>query len=188
MSNLNTKAGVIPGVVLIEPRLFPDTRGYFTETYHARKYSEAGLLRAFVQDNVSCSNRHVLRGLHYQRRHPQGKLVYVVQGEIFDVAVDVRIGSPTFGKWEGYTLSGQNHHQLYVPEGFAHGFVVMSEQAVVMYKCTELYEPNDDCGFLWNDPDIGIQWPVSSPMLSSKDAALPRLSDLDKDKLPIYQE
>lgn len=188
MSNLNAKTGVIPGVILVEPRIFPDDRGYFTETYHARKYSEAGLLHAFVQDNLSFSSRNVMRGLHYQRRSPQGKLVYVVQGEVFDVAVDIRRGSPTFGQWEGYRLSDQNHHQLYVPEGCAHGFVVLSDQAVVMYKCTELYDPKDDCGLLWNDPDIGIEWPVSNPILSGKDAVLPRLRDLDKDMLPIYQE
>jgi len=188
MINLLSKPGIIPGVILIEPRVFPDARGYFTETYHARKYSEAGLHRAFVQDNLSFSSRNVLRGLHYQRSCPQGKLVYVVKGEIFDVAVDIRRGSPTFGQWEGYRLSDQNHHQLYVPEGCAHGFVVLSDQAAVMYKCTELYDPTDDRGLLWSDPDIGIKWPTSSPILSDKDAVLPRLMDLNEDTLPIYQE
>lgn len=188
MSSLVVRKGKIPGVLLVEPREFPDNRGYFTEIYHARKYSENGLERAFVQDNMSFSRRNILRGLHFQLRSPQGKLVFAAQGEIFDVAVDIRRGSPTFGQWEGYTLSGENHHQLYVPEGFAHGFVVLSETATVMYKCTALYQPNDDRGLLWNDPSIGISWPVSNPVLSDKDAALPRLSDLNEEDLPAYQE
>lgn len=188
MSNLLTRTGKISGVVLIQPRVFPDDRGYFTETYHARKYSEAGLHRAFVQDNMSFSRQRVLRGLHYQRSCPQGKLVYAAQGEILDVAVDIRRGSPTFGQWEAHVLSEKNHHQLYVPEGCAHGFLVLSDTAAVMYKCTELYDPSDDRGLRWNDPDIAIDWPINNPVLSEKDAALPGLRELDEDMLPVYQE
>ena len=184
MSQLTVIPGKLEGVCLIQPRVFPDSRGFFTETYHARKYVEAGIDRAFVQDNYSFSSRHVLRGLHFQRKFPQGKLVYAVQGEIFDVAVDVRRDSPTYGQWEGHVLSSDNHHQLYIPEGFAHGFLVLSESAMVMYKCTELYVPSDDAGIIWNDPDVGIEWPVQNAILSDKDAALPRLSALTPDTLP----
>lgn len=186
MSALPHVPGKLPGVVLVQPRVFPDERGFFTETFHAAKYREAGIPRPFVQDNFSFSRRGVLRGLHYQRNHPQGKLVYVASGEIFDVAVDIRRGSPTFGQWEGHILSGENHHQLYVPEGLAHGFLVLSETASVMYKCTELYMPADDTGIRWNDPDIGVAWPVDAPSLSPKDAVLPRLRDLDPAILPVY--
>jgi len=185
MSTLKVTRGRLDGVMLIEPRAFPDDRGFFTETYHSEKYAGAGIERSFVQDNFSFSTRHVLRGLHYQRNYPQGKLVYVVQGEIFDVAVDIRRGSPTFGQWEGHTLTGENHHQLYIPEGFAHGFLVLSETALVMYKCTELYVPSDDQGLRWNDPDIGIKWPVNDAVLSAKDAALPSLKELADDRLPV---
>jgi dTDP-4-dehydrorhamnose 3,5-epimerase len=187
MGSLNATAGKLSGVVLVQPREFPDERGFFTETYHARHYREVGISKAFVQDNFSFSRRHVLRGLHYQRNHPQGKLVYVAHGEIFDVAVDIRRGSPTFGQWEGHVLSGENHHQLFVPEGFAHGFVVLSETASVMYKCTELYVPSDDQGIRWNDPALGVVWPVAQPILSPKDAVLPRLSDLPEAILPAYE-
>ncbi len=186
MAGLEVIEGNLPGVLSIRPRAFPDVRGFFTETYHADKYREAGIDRAFVQDNFSFSKARVLRGLHYQRKYPQGKLVYVVQGEIFDVAVDIRRGSPTFGQWEGHTLSGENHHQLYVPEGFAHGFVVLSETAAVMYKCTDLYRPDDDCGLLWNDAGLGIDWPVTTPVLSEKDASLPALVDLTEEDLPEF--
>lgn len=178
MSNLHVVKGRIPGVLRVEPRAFPDARGYFTESYHAAKYRDAGLDVTFVQDNYSFSHRHVLRGMHFQRTYPQGKLVYVVSGEIFDVAVDLRRDSPTRGQWEGHVLSETNHHQLYVPPGFAHGFLVLSETAIVHYKCTDLYRPEDDAGIRWNDPDIGIEWPVASPMLSDKDAVLPCLKDL----------
>jgi dTDP-4-dehydrorhamnose 3,5-epimerase len=178
--------GRLPGVILVQPRVFTDARGFFTEVYHAGKYVEAGMSRPFVQDNLSYSKRHILRGLHYQRHHPQGKLVSVVQGEIYDVAVDVRRGSPTFGQWEAHVLSSDNRHQLYVPENFAHGFVVLSEFALVLYKCTELYAPSDDQGIAWNDPEIGITWPVETPQLSDKDAALPRLCDLPETILPVF--
>lgn len=184
MGALNVVEGKLPGVVLIQPRVFPDARGFFAETYHAAKYREAGIERAFVQDNFSYSTKHVLRGLHYQRNHPQGKLVYAVQGEIFDVAVDIRRGSPTFGQWEGHTLSGENHYQLYIPEGFAHGFVVLSETAAVMYKCTDIFRADDDAGICWNDPALDIAWPVLTPELSAKDAALPFLGEVKEPDLP----
>ncbi len=186
MSSIEFVPGKLPGVVLVKPRVFPDDRGFFTETFHAGKYREAGIDRPFVQDNFSFSRKYVLRGLHYQRNRPQGKLVYVASGEIFDVAVDVRLGSPTFGQWEGYLLSGDNHHQLYVPEGLAHGFVVLSETASVMYKCTELYSPADDTGIRWNDPEIGVDWQVEHPLLSPKDAVLPTLSEIPREILPKF--
>jgi dTDP-4-dehydrorhamnose 3,5-epimerase len=187
MGALQVIEGKLPGVRLIQPRAFPDARGFFAETYHADKYREAGIDRVFVQDNFSFSKKHVLRGLHFQSKYPQGKLVYVVQGEIFDVAVDIRHGSPSFGHWEAHTLSGENHHQLYVPEGFAHGFAVVSDTAAVMYKCTDIYRPGDDCGVRWNDPNLGIDWPVDAPLLSEKDANLPALSDMDESMLPTFE-
>jgi dTDP-4-dehydrorhamnose 3,5-epimerase len=185
MNMLETVVGRLPGVVLVKPRAFPDPRGYFTETYHLTKYAEAGIAKPFVQDNYSFSKKHVLRGLHSQVKQPQGKLVYVLQGEIFDVAVDIRRGSPTFGQWEGHLLSSENFHQLFIPEGFAHGFVVLSDTALVSYKCTDLYAPGDEQGIAWNDPDIGIAWPVSDPLLGEKDKALPHLKDLPDDRLPV---
>ncbi|HMP88892.1 MAG TPA: dTDP-4-dehydrorhamnose 3,5-epimerase [Kiritimatiellia bacterium] len=185
MSGLNITRGKLDGLILVETRVFPDDRGFFTETYHARKYAEAGIARAFVQDNASFSKRNVLRGLHFQKKFPQGKLVYAMQGEIFDVAVDLRRDSPTYGQWDAYVLSADNHRQLYVPEGFAHGFLVLSETALVMYKCTELYVPSDDAGIIWNDPDVGIEWPSRDAVLSPKDAALPHLAALDPESLPV---
>lgn len=174
----------LPGVLLIEPRVFGDARGFFLERYHAERYAEAGIEAAFVQDNHSRSERGILRGLHFQIQHPQGKLVEVVQGEVYDVAVDVRPGSATFGQWTGVTLSAENHRQLWVPPGFAHGFVVVSETADFLYKCTDVYHPEDEGGIIWNDPDLGIDWPVPVPRLSEKDAALPRLAALTPDRLP----
>ena len=163
----------LPGVLLIEPMVFEDDRGYFMETYHTGKYSEAGLDQAFVQDNHSQSRQFTLRGLHYQLKHPQGKLVYVITGEILDIAVDIRSGSPTFGRWTGTLLSDKNKRQLFVPEGFAHGFCVLSEIADVIYKCTDLYTPGDEYGILWSDPTIDIVWPIENPGLSEKDAKTP---------------
>jgi len=160
----------IAGLKLIQPRVFGDARGYFLETHHQRKLSAAGFNEVFVQDNLSFSTRGVLRGLHYQYPNWQGKLVSVVQGEIFDVAVDIRKGSPTFGKWFGMVLSENNHLQLFVPGGFAHGFCVLSDSAHVSYRCTDFYNPQQEHTLLWNDPEIGIEWPIDAPLLSDKDA------------------
>lgn len=175
--NFNVEKGKIPGVLIFQPPVFKDDRGFFQETHHNEKYHAAGISDPFVQDNFSFSKQGVLRGLHYQDQHPQGKLVYVISGSIFDVAVDIRPDSPTFGLWEGYCLNDENRHQLFIPAGFAHGFVVLSETAAVMYKCTDIYRPEDDRGIIWNDPTIGIDWPVSAPLLSPKDADLPRLAE-----------
>jgi dTDP-4-dehydrorhamnose 3,5-epimerase len=169
----------LPGVLIIKPPHFADHRGFFMETHHRERYAEAGLDRAFVQDNHSRSKKHVLRGLHYQLSRPQGKLVFVISGEIFDVAADIRKGSPTFGKWTGAYLSDENKHQIYVPEGFAHGFVVLSNVADVVYKCTDFYAPGDERGIYWADPSIAIDWPIKDPILSDKDQKCPPLFDAD---------
>ncbi len=168
----------LPGVVLVEPDVFRDARGFFLETFHARKYREGGIPYDFVQDNHSRSQRGTLRGLHAQRNKPQGKLVRAVKGEIFDVAVDIRKGSPTFGKWAGATLSDENFRQIFVPPGFAHGFCVVSEIAEVEYKCTDFYDRADEIGLRWDDPAVGIAWPLRDPLLSPRDAALPGLDTL----------
>jgi dTDP-4-dehydrorhamnose 3,5-epimerase len=168
----------LPGVVVLEPTVHRDERGFFLETYHARRYGEAGIAEAFVQDNHSRSTRHVLRGLHAQRRRPQGKLLRVIAGEIFDVAVDVRPDSPTFGRWVGMVLSAANFRLSWIPPGFVHGFCVTSDWAEVEYKCTALYDPSDEIGVVWNDPEVAIQWPIATPVLSPKDRALPRLTEL----------
>ena len=169
----------LPGVILVEPVVHRDSRGFFLETYNERRYREAGIGGTFVQDNHSRSARGTLRGLHFQVRRPQGKLVRAVAGEMFDVAVDIRRGSPTFGRWVGARLSAENFRQIYVPPGFAHGFCVLSEVGEVEYKCTELYDPQDELGIAWNDPQIGIEWPVDDPLVSSRDAAAPRLRDVE---------
>lgn len=168
----------LAGVKLLIPRVFGDDRGFFMETFNTQTARELDLPTEFVQDNHSYSQRGVLRGLHYQYPTWQGKLVRVVEGEIYDVAVDIQPDSPTYGRWYGAWLSGKNKHQLYVPEGFAHGFCVTSADAHVLYKCTSLYVPDEDAGVLWNDPDIGIEWPVADPILSEKDSAAPRLKDI----------
>ncbi|MEI6970017.1 MAG: dTDP-4-dehydrorhamnose 3,5-epimerase [bacterium] len=186
MTRLDCTELAIQGVMLIKPRIFHDHRGLFMETYHHEKYAEAGIAGSFVQDNRSQSVSGVIRGLHYQLAHPQAKLILAISGSIFDVAVDIRHGSPTFGKWVGEILSDENHHQLYVPTGFAHGFCVLSGKADVLYKCTDLYHPGDDHGVIWNDPDIGIKWPVVDPVLSAKDAALPGLPGIPPGSLPQF--
>ncbi|MDR3121587.1 MAG: dTDP-4-dehydrorhamnose 3,5-epimerase [Clostridiales bacterium] len=171
----------ISGLVVVEPTVFGDARGYFMETYHSGEFSEAGFPMAFVQDNQSKSGRGVLRGLHFQRKNPQGKLVRVISGEVFDVAVDLRRSSATFGRWHGVRLSAENKKQFYVPEGFAHGFLVLSESAEFVYKCSRFYDPSDEGGILWNDPGVGVEWPLAADLdvrLSEKDAKLPRLADL----------
>jgi dTDP-4-dehydrorhamnose 3,5-epimerase len=165
----------LEGVILVELKVFTDDRGFFLETYHQQKFAEGGIPDLFVQDNHSFSIHGTLRGLHAQHRHPQGKLVRAVQGEIFDVAVDIRPDSPTLGKWVGERLSGENFRQLWIPPGFAHGFCVLSETAHVQYKCTELYRKDDEIGIAWNDPAIGIDWPLAEPLLSPKDRDAPRL-------------
>ena len=172
----------IDGVCIVEPTVFGDNRGYFMETYSKADFAEIGLDYDFVQDNQSKSKKGVLRGLHFQRKHSQGKLVRVTEGEVFDVAVDLRKGSKTFGQWEGVRLSAENKKQFYIPEGFAHGFLVLSDEAVFTYKCTDFYAPEYDCGVMWNDPDIGIEWPlegIDNIILSEKDKKHKNLKDLD---------
>lgn len=170
----------LPEVLLIEPKVFEDPRGFFLESYHSQRYLEFGIPATFVQDNVSFSERGVLRGLHFQNPNSQGKLVSVLMGEIFDVAVDIRKGSPRFGQWVGEILSSQNHKQLFIPAGFAHGFCVTSPTALVSYKCTDLYHPENEHSLLWNDPDVGVQWPLENitPSLSKKDLVGHKLKDL----------
>ena len=175
----------LPGILLIEPRVFGDARGFFLERYHTDRYAEAGIDTPFVQDNHSRSRLGVLRGLHFQREHPQGKLVEVARGRIWDVVVDLRTGSPTFGQWEGFDLDDEGHRQLWVPPGFAHGFCVLSPEADVLYKCTDVYRPDDEGGVAWDDLDLGIEWPeVPERTLSDKDRALPRLGALGAEDLP----
>jgi dTDP-4-dehydrorhamnose 3,5-epimerase len=177
----------LPGVMLIEPTVFSDARGFFMESYHVQRYVEAGLPGAFVQDNYSRSRRGVLRGLHYQLHHSQGKLVWVTRGEVFDVVVDIRQGSPTFGRWLGVVLAEDNPRQLYVPPGFAHGFCTLSDTADFLYKCNDFYHPDDESGILWCDPDLAISWPVFAPILSPKDQRYPRLAEVPLVRLPIYE-
>ena len=176
-----TKTG-IEGLVVVEPKVFGDNRGYFMETYNYNDFKAAGLDMVFVQDNQSKSKKGVIRGLHFQKKNPQGKLVRVVSGEVYDVAVDLRRGSDTYGKWYGVLLSAENKKQFYVPEGFAHGFVVMSETAEFVYKCTRFYDPSDEGGLMWNDPEIGIDWPVpenAELLLSEKDQHHQPLKDFE---------
>jgi dTDP-4-dehydrorhamnose 3,5-epimerase len=177
----------IPGLLIVEPDVHGDERGFFMESYSRDRYTKAGLPNEFVQDNLSLSARGILRGLHLQHPNAQGKLCFVLAGEVFDVAVDVRAGSPTFGSWEGLTLSAKNKRQFYIPPGFAHGFCVLSEQALFSYKCTEYYSAPSELGIAWDDPDIGIDWPMQSPRLSSKDQQNFRLRDVPLEQLPRYE-
>lgn len=176
----------LPGCVVIEPAVYGDDRGFFFETWNADRYGEHGLPTRFVQSNVSASARGVLRGLHYQWPNPQGKLVSVLEGEVYDVAVDIRRGSPHFGRWEAVVLSAENKRQFWIPEGFAHGFAVLSERALFSYLCTAQYDKAADAGVRWDDAAIGIDWPVSEPLLSDKDAKAPFLQDIPPDRLPTY--
>lgn len=176
----------LDGVLILEPKIFGDHRGFFLETYQKQRYMEAGIDVVFVQDNISFSMRHTLRGLHYQYPRGQAKLVQALEGEIFDVAVDIRHGSPTFGRWTGAVLTSENCHQLFIPEGYAHGFAVLSETALFMYKCSDYYAPENEGGICWDDPELGIDWPVKSPTLSERDQGLGRLSDIDPNRLPTY--
>jgi dTDP-4-dehydrorhamnose 3,5-epimerase len=186
----------LAGVLIFEPAVFGDARGWFVETFSGKRYEEAvrqcspqaGLKLPFVQDNVSFSEKNVLRGLHFQYPHSQGKLVQALSGEVFDAAVDIRVGSPTFGQWFGETLSAENHKQMYIPPGFAHGFCVLSDTALFSYKCTDYYNPVTEGGIIWNDPDIGITWPVDIPKVSKKDANYTLLKDIPKNKLPVLSK
>lgn len=177
----------LAGVLLVEPRVFRDARGHFLETWSQGRYAEAGIAGPFVQDNVSVSRRGVVRGLHYQHPHAQGKLVSVLRGEAFDVAVDIRAGSPTFGKWVGARLSGEDGRQLWIPPGFAHGFAALSEETVFSYRCTELYHPEAEGTVLWSDPALAIPWPVSEPLLAEKDRAALPLSEIAPERLPRWE-
>ena len=174
-------------VLLVEPDVFGDARGFFFESWNQARYSDAGLPEVFVQDNVSRSRRGVLRGLHFQEPNAQGKLVTVLDGAVFDVAVDIRVGSPTFMRRVEATLSEENRRQMYIPPGFAHGFCVISESATFLYKCTASYDPASEAGIIWNDPDLGIAWPITEPTLSAKDAKYSRLRDLPRERLPVYR-
>lgn len=176
----------LPEVLLIAPHINHDDRGFLVEQYHARRYASAGIARQFVQDNVSFSRYGVLRGLHLQNPDAQAKLVAALAGEVFDVAVDVRPGSPSFGLWAAAVLSAANGLQLFIPEGFAHGFCVTSETALVFYKCSDFYSPSAALSIRWDDPDLGITWPVTQPMLSPADRDAPRLADIDRARLPAY--
>lgn len=177
----------LPGVLIIEPKVFSDQRGYFFESSHETRFKEVGINKAFVQDNISRSSKDVLRGLHYQLEKPQAKLVSVIRGAVFDVAVDIRHGSPTFGQWVGVELSDSNHRQLYVPEGFAHGFAVLSDVVDFHYKCSDYYHPQAEYGVHWGDPNIGIAWNISAPILSEKDKVYPFLEQIPIELLPKYQ-
>jgi dTDP-4-dehydrorhamnose 3,5-epimerase len=180
---VNIVSTALEGVYVVEPAVYGDHRGYFMEIHQLERYRQTPVNRIFVQDNLSFSGKGTLRGLHYQLTHPQAKLIQVVTGEIYDVAVDIRQGSPTFGKWIGVHLSDRNHRQIFIPEGFAHGFCVLSEAAHVLYKCTEFYYPEDEQGILWSDPGIGIDWPVENPNLSEKDRRFARLRDTPPHRL-----
>lgn len=182
MGNFVFKQTKIEGVIIVEPKVFGDSRGYFMETYVKRDFAENGIDAEFVQDNQSRSKKGVLRGLHFQKNNPQGKLVRCIEGEVFDVAVDLRNGSSTFGQWEGVVLSEENKKQFYIPEGFAHGFLVLSDTATFCYKCTRYYDPSDEGGLIWNDPEIGIDWNIPEGMkiiLSEKDKLHPDLKKLN---------
>ena len=183
---MNVEQTRLPGVVILNPRVHRDPRGFFMETWNRERYAESGLPSTFVQDNLSQSRRGVLRGLHYQHPGAQGKLLQVLHGEIYDVAVDIRRGSPTFGRWVGVVLSSDNQRQIYVPEGFAHGFVVTSDSALFSYKCTNPYRPQSEGTLLWNDPDLGIDWPIAEPILSPKDLVGVPLKDIPADRLPVF--
>ena len=179
-------AAKIPGLLVIAPVVHSDSRGFFLETYSRDRYAAAGIDVEFVQDNISSSRHRTLRGLHLQHPRDQGKLCSVIEGEVFDVAVDVRLGSPTFGQWVGVTLSSDNKRQLYIPPGFAHGFCVTSDRALFSYKCTDYYSGENELGIAWDDDDMKIEWPVETPLLSDKDRANPKLRDIPRDRLPSY--
>jgi dTDP-4-dehydrorhamnose 3,5-epimerase len=176
----------LAGVLEIRPRIFQDARGFFMETYHREKYAELGITDTFVQDNHSRSVKNTLRGSHYQLRHPQAKLCRVAEGEVLDVAVDIRSGSPTFGQWTSVVLSARQQNQIYIPAGFAHGFVALTDAVQFLYKCSDFYAPGDEYGIIWNDPDLKIEWGVAKPLISEKDAVYPKLADIPRELLPKY--
>ena len=183
---MNIKETKLTGVLILEPKVFSDDRGYFLETWNNTRYEQAGIPGPFVQDNISFSKKGILRGLHFQYPQSQGKLIQVLSGEVVDIVVDIRAGSPTYGQWIGEILSESNHRQIYVPQGFAHGYCVTSEAALFSYKCTDFYNPATEHGIIWNDPDIEIEWPTSQPELSAKDAVYPRHKDLRPESLPQF--
>ncbi len=189
MSNSDTVQRIetaLPGVYVIQPKIFGDARGFFLESYHEKKYAELGITEHFVQDNHSRSSRGVLRGLHYQLKRPQAKLCRVIEGKALDVVVDVRVGSPTFGKWVSVLLSAEEHNQIFVPKGFAHGFVASSESVQFLYKCSDFHDPADEHGVLWNDPDLKIDWGILDPLLSEKDTRNLPLAHILREFLPVY--
>ena len=175
------------GVWELRPKVFRDARGFFMETYHQRRFAELGISDVFVQDNHSCSVEGTLRGLHYQLHHPQAKLCRVVEGEALDVAVDIRVGSPHFGKWTSVVLSAEEQNQIYIPAGFAHGFLALTERVQFLYKCSDFYDAADECGILWNDPELGIDWGIIQPLVSEKDQRNPTLATVSRDRLPRYK-
>jgi dTDP-4-dehydrorhamnose 3,5-epimerase len=183
---MKVKETKLVGVLVLEPDVFSDERGFFLETWNSARYENAGIEGTFVQDNISFSKRGVLRGLHFQYPQSQGKLIQILSGEVVDIAVDIRVGSPTFGHWVSEVLSDANHRQIYIPPGFAHGYCVTSETAIFSYKCTDYYNPETENGIIWNDPDLNIDWPIKEPILSPKDKEYPRLKDFQPDKLPNF--
>jgi len=183
---MKVKETKLKGVLVLEPDVFSDDRGFFLETWNSGRYGNAGIRGPFVQDNISFSKGGVLRGLHFQYPQSQGKLIQVLSGEVVDIAVDIRKGSPTFGQWVSEELSDANHRQMYIPPGFAHGFCVVSDTAVFSYKCTDYYNPATENGIIWNDPDLNIDWPIKEPILSPKDKEYSRLKDIPADKLPDF--
>ncbi len=183
---MKTTRTALPECVVVEPAVHGDARGFFYESFHARKFADAGLDLRFVQTNVSRSARGVLRGLHYQWPNPQGKLVSVLEGEVYDVAVDIRAGSPRFGQWAAVILSADNTRHFWIPEGFAHGFAVLSEHATFIYQCTALYDAAADASVRWNDAAIAIDWPIAEPLLSDKDLKAPFLADIARERLPVF--
>ncbi len=176
----------LPGVWELRPTIFRDARGIFTETYHRARFAELGITDQFVQDNLSRSAKGTLRGLHYQLHHPQAKLCWVIEGQALDLAVDIRLGSPHFGKWTSMILSAETHNQIYIPRGFAHGFLALTDTVQLLYKCSDFYDPADEHGIAWNDPELNISWGVNNPLVSEKDSKLPNLADVPREFLPRY--
>jgi dTDP-4-dehydrorhamnose 3,5-epimerase len=176
----------LPDVWELQPRIFRDTRGFFLETYNQQMFSGLGITDVFVQDNHSRSTKGTLRGLHYQLKHAQAKLCRVVEGEVFDVAVDIRLGSPTFGKWASVLLSAEKQNQIFIPQGFAHGFLALTNTVQFLYKCSDFYDPGSESGIIWDDPDVGISWGVTDPLVSEKDAKLSTLAAMPRESLPVY--